>query len=757
MILEKQKEAIILADGDVNESIGMSLDLDSAQILMQMLSKNLYSDSIGSTIRECASNALDSHRRIGSDDPIIVGFKMNDSYDYEFTVEDFGIGLDDDDVRNIISKYGKSTKRNSTSELGMMGLGFKAPLAYSSSFYFVCRKDGIERKYMMYEGEDVNTIDLLYEVATSERNGVKIIVPVRWADADSFYKKIAEQLAYFENVYFDVIYGSQTINNDFKIYRNDSFQYSELSKDSTLHLCLDNVYYPLDFAKLGLGSMEFPIALRFSLTDGIYPTPNREAIRYTLEAKEMIKTRISEMADFFVNKYNELSKSCENFNDVYEYYTTNKRMVQLIDNVSLNVGYISIFSNVQINKPKLKDVKHLNLKGIVDNYSYLLSEYIVTMVLNRGKIKDVKSSSYEADVNMNRFSNNNFFFYSDRIPEVKKSYFRSTSVNTYTNHYFIRKYRNFKLFPNKMGSDMRNYYNLLGLSKIKRENWREAIVEFQSIVNSIVSKWKSVDDFTVPQHFVDLHKKKSSKSIAVRKERDKGEDIIVKHAIDRETFSATRNCKFDSQVWRLKDILTMKKLVIYGHHDISVTSLDRLYSVVNKNKVSIISLSAREMKILSECEFSNVMSYDEFMKGQCGAFRRIVTAYLINSLEREYPYVFKKTDILISISKDLANTAEMLRKYRMSNYQNVGNHELYKAMVDVAEIKKLYDDPIHTKYLKFKKELESIPDVNYLFEILTCRSYDEYSKKSCNNVGVSYFKYHKKKVNLEHYKKSEKV
>jgi len=100
----------------------MSLDLDSAQILMQMLSKNLYSDSIGSTIRECASNALDSHRRAGVDKPIIVSFKSNASNNYEFSVEDFGIGLDADDVKNIISKYGKSTKRNSANELGMMGL-----------------------------------------------------------------------------------------------------------------------------------------------------------------------------------------------------------------------------------------------------------------------------------------------------------------------------------------------------------------------------------------------------------------------------------------------------------------------------------------------------------------------------------------------------------------------------------------------------------------------------------------------------------
>jgi HSP90 family molecular chaperone len=121
MILEKQKEANVLVDGQSQESIGMSLDLDSAQILMQMLSKNLYSDDIGSTIRECASNALDSHRRAGVKDPIVVAFKESNSHNYEFSVEDFGIGLDANDVKNIISKYGKSTKRESTTELGMMG------------------------------------------------------------------------------------------------------------------------------------------------------------------------------------------------------------------------------------------------------------------------------------------------------------------------------------------------------------------------------------------------------------------------------------------------------------------------------------------------------------------------------------------------------------------------------------------------------------------------------------------------------------
>ena len=124
MILEKQKESFVLEEGTSQDTIGMSLDLESANVLMQMLSKNLYSDAIGSTIRECASNALDSHRRAGVTDPIIVSLlQTNNSYNYEFTVEDFGTGLDANDVENIISKYGKSTKRDKKNELGMMGLG----------------------------------------------------------------------------------------------------------------------------------------------------------------------------------------------------------------------------------------------------------------------------------------------------------------------------------------------------------------------------------------------------------------------------------------------------------------------------------------------------------------------------------------------------------------------------------------------------------------------------------------------------------
>jgi sensor histidine kinase regulating citrate/malate metabolism len=120
MILEKQTENLVLEDGEVQQSTDMMLDLDSATFLMQMLSK-FYSDGIGSLIRETASNALDSHRSVGTKDPIIVSLTQGKDGNYEFSVEDFGLGIGADTVENVIKKYGKSTKRKESNQLGAFG------------------------------------------------------------------------------------------------------------------------------------------------------------------------------------------------------------------------------------------------------------------------------------------------------------------------------------------------------------------------------------------------------------------------------------------------------------------------------------------------------------------------------------------------------------------------------------------------------------------------------------------------------------
>jgi hypothetical protein len=752
MIIEKQKEAIVLTEGEnVEESIGMSLDLDSAQILMQMLSKNLYSDPIGSTIRETVSNSLDSHRRAGVDDhPVLVRLGLNSNNDYEFSTEDFGVGLDDDDVRNIISKYGKSTKRSSNNELGMFGLGFKGPLSYSSSFYFICRKDGIERKYMMYEGEDVNTIDLLYEMPTAERNGVKIIVPVRWGDRETFYNKIKEQLAYFENVYFDVCVNILSINNSFKIHRGEHFQYSELVKDNYLHICLDNVYYPIDFEKLGIAALEFPVGLRFGLQDGIYPTPNRETIRYTQEVKDKILDKLKKVSDFFIEKYNSQIKDCENFEDIINHYTSVKK-VKLIEGVELNVGYLSVFSDVNIDKPSMKNVKHLNFRKIVDNLDNVLREYQITHTINRGKIKEV-ARGWDKILTYSRQTNSVTYLHHGKISEIKKSYIRSLVKDSWTYRYFVKKYSKLSLFGTKTNRE-NGYHFLLGLGSIPREHWREAIIEFQTIQQGIVDRCIDLDKLDVPQYFIDLHKKNriSPSTKSVRRGKMKG-DIIVKLAVPLERYVQGKSCKFVPDTWKLLDIPKMNSLIVYGHHD-DQHLLNNLYTIsTNKQKIKIISLSTREIDNIKEFQFHNVISYDEFMKGQNKPFKRLITAYLINGLISKNKSTFTRKGFFKSVNKSFYEKLETLENYSYKNYINT-NDDIYKAMLEVAESNKLFDYSIYHLYLEMKITLDKLYFINTYLGMLNRYNYNEPSINAIDvQAFVDLFKYHKYKVNLVHYK-----
>jgi len=747
MILEKQTEANVLLDGQSQESIGMSLDLDSAQVLMQMLSKNLYSDDIGSTIRECASNALDSHRRAGVDTPIIVSFKSSTAYNYEFCVEDFGVGLDADDVKNIISKYGKSTKRESNTELGMMGLGFKAPLAYSSSFYFVCRKDGIERKYMMYEGEDVNTIDLLYEMPTTEGNGVKIIIPVKYSDRYQFTKKIKEQLCYFESVYFDVP-DDASITNDFVISRHTHFQFSELSTDYNLHICLDNVYYPLDFSKLGIDEIEFPIALRFTLTDGLYPTPNRESLRYTQEAKQIILTKLSNVADYFVNKYNEQLTEGNDINSVVNYLEKNGHRITLTNGNAKRIDDFIQFSQVQIAVPQIEDVNLIDFPALYKMHKQEMLNYAFpSKFMLRYKRMQNTDKHYVWGYNIESICNGNakVWVYDEKIPGIKKDYLRATCKESEYN-FIVKRSAPMKLgIPSKYSRE--TYYHLLGLANYPKDQWRDVIKEYQYIISLIEEQFTNLDELVVPQSFIDGKKKAktiTSKGASGKRLKIQGE-IVCKKGVDLMRWNDGRKCKFDSQLYKLEDLESAKHLKVYAHHD-DYMKLDALYGVMQKQKMEVITFSTRELKIVEQLEIHNLISYDQFMEGKNAPFKRIITGMLINDMMNKYRYIFDRIDQIGYVSTDLAKKLRALTEYRSNNHYN-SDEELKKAMLAVAEEHNLFDQNIYPEYLQMLELFNQLPFLQPL-----CGRAGYYNESDpMVNVMTDLFKYYKHRVDLKHY------
>ena len=752
MILEKQKEANVLVDGQSQESIGMSLDLDSAQILMQMLSKNLYSDDIGSTIRECASNALDSHRRAGVKDPIIVSFKESSSHNYEFSVEDFGIGLDADDVKNIISKYGKSTKRESTTELGMMGLGFKAPLAYSSSFYFVCRKDGMERKYMMYEGEDVNTIDLLHEAPTTERNGVKVIVPVKYQDQYQFKKKIKEQLCYFEDVYFDV----STIDNDFVISRHPDFQFSELCESRDLHICLDNVYYPLDFDKIGASRISFPIALRFSLTDGIYPTPNRESIRYTQEAKEIIKAKLADVADYFINKYNEGIESGCDIRSMINHLEKSGKYIDF-NGTSVNIDDLAGYATVQVKTPQLEGLSLIDFATFYNSNkkNYLLEDFTVKFYLNNKRMMDA-SKGYNWYWKPQTLAANDakVYIYEDKLAGIKKDYLRS--LYGYEKVFLVKPSKPMTL-GNPAKFDIRTYYHLLDLKKYPKNQWRDVIKEYQSIIGMLSASFINLDELEVPQTFIDSRKKvkavvtSTGQSVA-RGPKLKGE-VIGKRAEELMKWSDGRNCKFVPITYKLEEMHTHKMLRVYAHHD-DYLKIDALYGLISKQKMEVVTFSQRELTILKDSEIHNLISLETFMEGNTAPFKRMATACYIRKLMDEYKPVFERITQVGFVSTELSDKLHTLAKYVSDNYVIPGYSggsgpakDFLNSMLSVAEENNLFDMNMYPEALEMRELLTKLVFLNPL-----CAKIGYYNEQDpIINVMTDLFKYYKHRVNLKHY------
>ena len=748
MILEKQKEALVHQDGEATESIGMSLDLESAQVLMQMLSKNLYSDDIGSTVRECASNALDSHRRAGVDKPIVVALRATKDNTFEFSVEDFGTGLDADDVKNIISKYGKSTKRNSATELGMMGLGFKAPLAYTSSFYFVCRKDGMERKYMMYEGEDVNTIDLLYETPTDQPNGVKVIVPLKYGDRYDFKKKIREQLAYFESVYFDV----EDIKNNFTIVRHQYFQFSELASNSNLHICLDNVYYPIDFSKLGIDSISLPVALRFSLTDGIFPTPNRESIRYTQEAKTIILKRLQQAADYFIEKYNETITDTADVKQIVEYFNSDTRTLKF-SNGSWNVHPLAQFATIQMAKPKFKGTTLIDPERIYKVQEYILGEYEAKFVVDRKTMRDAKR--YYNITSVKNLYNKVYVYETERISGLKKDYIKSLQAGTYNNASVLRKVKSFRLFPTKgRNQDYDNYYNILNLRNYSKVHWRQLIQEFQLIIKSLTNTFIDIDTMDVPQSFIDSRKKqrvvagKASGTPGVRRVKLKGE-MVCKQAEELERWVDGKNCKWVSTTYDMAKFHQNKFILVYGKQE-DADAMDKWFKPVKGHKIHLAVLSERELKVVNAIQLHNLMPFSKFMEGKNKPFQRIATGCLIDRLRDQYKSVFSDNRHLQNISMDLYHKIEALNVYHNNNFSNhVIDDKVRDVISDQALEINAFDKEIYVTYKEVKSICEKFAFLDAILNSMD--SWESDSNKKLRQALVDLFKYHKHRIDWKNY------
>lgn len=174
--------------------------------LFKIMSDKLYSNKIAAPIRELCTNAYDAQVAVGINKPFKV--KLPSVLDPVFYVRDYGKGLSPDEMVAVYTRYGKSTKTDTNTQTGCLGLGSKSPFAYSGGdAYTICSyQNGVIRTYAAYiNKEGTPTLSLMTEGSTTEDDGLQVIFPVRDADLDNFVNEAGCVLGVFDDVAYTVI------------------------------------------------------------------------------------------------------------------------------------------------------------------------------------------------------------------------------------------------------------------------------------------------------------------------------------------------------------------------------------------------------------------------------------------------------------------------------------------------------------------------------------------------------------------------
>jgi hypothetical protein len=161
----------------------------------ELLTSRLYKAPIRAIIRELACNAWDSHvMSAQGDKPFNVMLPTHDAP--TFVVEDFGLGLDHNDVMHLYTTCFESNKNCSNDPVGAHGLGSKTPFSLVDVFTVVSTFEGKRRVYSAYRENRLPKISLMSEEDVTAPNGLRVEITVPPKFFAEFHQEARRVLKY---------------------------------------------------------------------------------------------------------------------------------------------------------------------------------------------------------------------------------------------------------------------------------------------------------------------------------------------------------------------------------------------------------------------------------------------------------------------------------------------------------------------------------------------------------------------------------
>jgi hypothetical protein len=362
---------IIEKSGNFEES---QFSIEASAKAFFILSDGLYSNKILAVVRELSTNAYDSHVDAGKVD-VPFDVHLPTHLNPNFYIRDYGTSMDHDNCMQLYTTYFRSTRNNSNDAVGCLGLGSKAPFAYSDSFTVEAYLNGVKRIYNAYKNEDGNPVfSLMDSVNTSEPNGIKVSISVNPNDIYRF-KREAENVYRFFNVKPNFIGDTIKCDDPAKVLEGDTWYFDESGEN---FIIMGQIAYPLDHSqivmpdnKISEKNSQFLYnsnGLRiFANIGDIDITPSRESLSYSKQTKININKMLSSILDDISNKIENKIKSQPNI------FQARLKYIQIADQCSsiktatdslhksINWNGIKLFDNIASESINIQNIAKVNL------------------------------------------------------------------------------------------------------------------------------------------------------------------------------------------------------------------------------------------------------------------------------------------------------------------------------------------------------------------------------------------------------------
>jgi hypothetical protein len=301
--------------------------------MFKILSSGLYSNKIAAVLREIGCNATDAHIMNKSADlPIQV--KLPSPLDRSFYIKDWGPGLDNDEVTELYTTYGWSSKQQNQEVTGAFGLGSKSPFAYTlqnkedaDGFTVEAVKEGVKRIYTCYISESgAPAISMLYEGPSEPEwtHGVKVSFPVQAPDIPEFHEQAKVVYKWFKTPPEILGLTGSLPTLDYLVKTEEFGLAPQDAKEQGPCVVMGGVAYPIVAASLrDLRTIE-QVLLNTNVTlwvpmGSVMMTPSREGLEYTENTRKSIQAHLEKAALAVAKRiYDEVTQPA---NSAWEWYT----------------------------------------------------------------------------------------------------------------------------------------------------------------------------------------------------------------------------------------------------------------------------------------------------------------------------------------------------------------------------------------------------------------------------------------------------